>query len=100
MLGGMEVAGLSANTAQESTSGAGSAHDAAGGLRVITLEPPAPELIDFHELSRPSRTVWWLGRHAAVVTAVLCAVVAVVGFGAVTTRLRTTGPSCSARTAS
>jgi hypothetical protein len=80
MLGAMEVAGLSANTAKETPAGTISAQDAADGLRVITLEPPVPDLIEVHELSPTSRTVWWLGRHAALVTAVLCSVVAVVGF--------------------
>ena len=81
MLGAMEVAGLPTSTAEGSAAGANAAQDVASdGLRVITVEPALPETIDFRELSRPSRIVWWLGRHAALVTAVLCSVVAVVGF--------------------
>src|SRR5450755_278268 len=81
MLGPMEVAGLPTNTAADSTAGTNSGETlASGGLRVVTLEPPVPDLIVVHELNLASRTVWWLGRHAALVTAVLCSVVAVVGF--------------------
>ena len=71
MLGTMEVAGLPTNAAEDVAS---------GGLRVITLEPPVPEIIEVHGLKWTSRTVWWLGRHAPLVTAVLCSMVAVVGF--------------------
>ena len=81
MLGAMEVAGLPTSAAPGSAAGANSALQVASdGLRVVTIEPPVPEIIDFRELSLLSRTVWWLGRHAALVTAVLCSVVAVVGF--------------------
>lgn len=76
MLGAMEVAGLPTNTAEENT-----ADDLTGGnLRLITLEPPARELIVLHGRNHWRRTVWWLGRHAPLITAVLCAVVAIVGF--------------------
>ena len=81
MLGAMEVAGLPTSAAPGSAAGANSALQVASDrLRVVTIEPPVPEIIDFRELSLLSRTVWWLGRHAALVTAVLCSVVAVVGF--------------------
>jgi len=77
----MEVAGLSANTAEGSADNTSVAQGLSiAGVRVITLEPPAPDVGRSHGPRRPSRAVWWLGKHSVLVTAVLCLVVAVVGF--------------------
>jgi len=75
--------------------GAGSSMSTAGGRRVeaepgefepagslvVIVDPSTPgDVPDVAETGRLTRSIWWLGKHAVLLTAVLCAVVAAVGF--------------------